>query len=239
MGTLATFFKKTDFIPVADEPVAQGRRHEQTAQRTATTQARDRYQLRSLPNDDVYFYSKRIDNSRVAKVTDPKRRREMITFGVTLAMLFLLVMVYLWQHFSAIEGSYRVESEKQLRDQLRQWITKVLVFAAAESIAGHVDAAAKQRAVAIQIDQRCALLGAEQLRHAGRAVVGQLGQAHERIAYRVGEAGRILLAADAHHRTAVALDVRCNVSVKLGMGASASALGLGAAAVAAVAAVHR
>ena len=33
---------------------------------------------------EIYF-TKRIDNSRVAKVTDPKRRREMVTFGITLA----------------------------------------------------------------------------------------------------------------------------------------------------------
>ncbi len=36
---------------------------------------------------EIYF-TKRIDNSRVVKVTDPKRRREMMTFGITLAMLF-------------------------------------------------------------------------------------------------------------------------------------------------------
>ena len=31
---------------------------------------------------EIYF-AKRIDNSRVAKVADPKRRREMISFGIT------------------------------------------------------------------------------------------------------------------------------------------------------------
>ena len=57
---------------------------------------------------EIYF-AKRIDNSRVAKVADPKRRREMISFGITLSVLFLFVMVYLWQHFSAIEYGYRIE----------------------------------------------------------------------------------------------------------------------------------
>ncbi len=38
---------------------------------------------------EIYF-SKRIDNSRVVMVTDPKRRREMVTFGIMLAVLFLL-----------------------------------------------------------------------------------------------------------------------------------------------------
>ena len=68
---------------------------------------------------EIYFV-KRIDNSRVVKVTDPKRRREMMTFGITLAMLFLLVMVYLWQHFSAIEYGYKIEQLKLERDTISE-----------------------------------------------------------------------------------------------------------------------
>jgi len=66
---------------------------------------------------EIYF-TKRIDNSRVAKVADPKRRRQMISFGITLSMFFLLVMVYLWQHFSAIEYGYRIEQLKVQRDAI-------------------------------------------------------------------------------------------------------------------------
>ncbi len=66
---------------------------------------------------EIYF-AKRIDNSRVAKVTDPKRRREMISFGITLSVFFLFVMVYLWQHFSAIEYGYRIEQLKAQRDTI-------------------------------------------------------------------------------------------------------------------------
>ncbi len=68
---------------------------------------------------EIYF-AKRIDNSRVVKVTDPKRRREMVTFGLTLAVLFLLVMVYLWQHFSAIEYGYKIEQLKSERDTIAE-----------------------------------------------------------------------------------------------------------------------
>ena len=64
---------------------------------------------------EIYF-SKRLDNSRVVKVADPKRRREMISLGATLAVLFLVVMVYLWQHFSAIEYGYKIEQLKSERD---------------------------------------------------------------------------------------------------------------------------
>ena len=34
------------------------------------------YKFRSIPNEDVYFYSKRIDNSRLAKPVDPVSRRK-------------------------------------------------------------------------------------------------------------------------------------------------------------------
>ncbi len=68
---------------------------------------------------EIYF-AKRIDNSRVAKVADPKRRREMISFGITLSVLFLFVMVYLWQHFSAIEYGYRIEQLKAQRDTIAE-----------------------------------------------------------------------------------------------------------------------
>lgn len=60
---------------------------------------------------EIYF-AKRIDNSRVVRLVDPKRRREMLTFGVTLTLFFLMVMVYLLQHLSAIEYGYRIEQAK-------------------------------------------------------------------------------------------------------------------------------
>ncbi len=68
---------------------------------------------------EIYF-AKRIDNSRVVMVTDPKRRREMATFGITLGVLFLFVMVYLFQHFSAIEYGYKIEQLKAQRDAVAE-----------------------------------------------------------------------------------------------------------------------
>ena len=66
---------------------------------------------------EIHF-AKRIDNSRVLRVTDPKQRREMILFGITLSVFFLFAMVYLWQHFSAIEYGYRIEQLKVQRDAI-------------------------------------------------------------------------------------------------------------------------
>ena len=61
---------------------------------------------------EIYF-SKAIDNSRLVKVEDPRRNREMKAFGTALACLFLLVFTYAWQHFKAIEYGYQIESAKR------------------------------------------------------------------------------------------------------------------------------
>ncbi|MGA8150627.1 MAG: cell division protein FtsL [Terriglobales bacterium] len=66
---------------------------------------------------EIYF-AKSIDNTRLVKVEDPKRSREMRQFGIALGCLFLLVMTYTWQHFKAIEYGYKVEALKTQRDSL-------------------------------------------------------------------------------------------------------------------------
>lgn len=66
---------------------------------------------------EIYF-AKPIDNSRLVKVEDPRRSREMRQFGIALGCLFLLVMTYTWQHFKAIEYGYKVETLRASRDGL-------------------------------------------------------------------------------------------------------------------------
>ena len=61
---------------------------------------------------EIYF-SKQIDNSRLVKVEDPRRNREMRFFVGSLAVLFMLVFTYTWQHFKAIEYGYQIEQSKR------------------------------------------------------------------------------------------------------------------------------
>ena len=75
--------------------------------------------VRRGPTPEVFF-TKRIDNSRLVTADDPQRAREMRSFATAMALLFALVMVYGWQHFSAIEYGYRIESEKQQIDSLNE-----------------------------------------------------------------------------------------------------------------------
>src|SRR5882762_10876183 len=61
---------------------------------------------------EIYF-AKAIDNSRLVKVEDPRRNREMKQFVTALCCLFLFVFMYAWQHFKAIEYGYQIESDKR------------------------------------------------------------------------------------------------------------------------------
>ena len=68
---------------------------------------------------EIYF-NKSIDNSRLVKVDDRRRNREMKQFGTALACLFLLVFTYAWQHFKAIEYGYQIESAKRQLNNLTE-----------------------------------------------------------------------------------------------------------------------
>jgi len=69
------------------------------------------------PTPEVFF-AKHIDNSRIVKADDPERRREMRSFAVAMSVLFVLVMIYVWQHLSAIEIGYQIETQKQQVEQI-------------------------------------------------------------------------------------------------------------------------
>jgi cell division protein FtsL len=68
---------------------------------------------------EIYF-ARSIDNSRLVKVEDPRRGREMKQFGVALCCLFLLVMTYAWQHYKAIEYGYQIELLKSQRNSIAE-----------------------------------------------------------------------------------------------------------------------
>ena len=72
-----------------------------------------------LGTPEIYF-RKTIDNSRLVKVEDPRREREMKQFAFALCCLFLLVMGYALQHFRAIEYGYRIETLRSQRDGLTE-----------------------------------------------------------------------------------------------------------------------
>jgi cell division protein FtsL len=93
-----------------------GRSTEWVAEHNAMLLAAQRRGRRG-PTPEALF-TKRIDNSRLVKANDPARGREMRSFAYAMVFLLSLVMVYGWQHFSAIECGYRISAEKQQMQQL-------------------------------------------------------------------------------------------------------------------------
>ena len=74
--------------------------------RMAVPEARRKTFFTGTP--EIYF-PKPIDNSR-----------EMKQFGTALAILFLLVFTYAWQHFRSIEYGYQIESAKRELNNLTE-----------------------------------------------------------------------------------------------------------------------
>jgi hypothetical protein len=62
--------------------------------------------------------------------------------------LFSLVMIYGLQHFYAIEGGYRVESEKQAVEQLREANRQLRLTEAQLARPGRIDSMARQLGLA-------------------------------------------------------------------------------------------
>lgn len=89
------------------------------AEHNAALMARQTERRRRVRTPE-YFLARRLDNSRLIRTPDPVRARQMRVFSAAVAVLFSLIMIYGLQHFSAIETSYRVESEKHTLDQLRE-----------------------------------------------------------------------------------------------------------------------
>jgi cell division protein FtsL len=95
------------------------------------------------PTPEVFFH-KHIDNSRLVKADDPERRREMRTFTAVMSMLFVLVMVYVWQHFAAIEVGYKIEAQKQQVQQMQEQNRQLRLSEAQLSDPERIDKIARQ-----------------------------------------------------------------------------------------------
>jgi cell division protein FtsL len=119
----------------------QSRAESLTARNRALYETQRR--ARRGPTPEVFF-TKHIDNSRIVKADDPERRREMRTFTAMMSVLFLLVMVYVWQHFSAIEIGYHVEAQKMQVEQLREQNRQLRLSEAQLTDPGRIDRVARQ-----------------------------------------------------------------------------------------------
>ena len=117
------------------------------AERNAALLAQQSMRRRGVRTPEIMF-TRHIDNSRLVKAPDPVRTRQMRVFAAAVTVLFSLVMIYGLQHFSAIEGSYRVESEKQVLEKLREDNRQLRLSEAQLTQPGRIDGMARQLGLA-------------------------------------------------------------------------------------------
>jgi cell division protein FtsL len=95
-----------------------------------------------------FYFPKSFDNSRLVKAPDPARARQIRFFSYAITILFSLTMLYGLQHFSAIESGYRVESEKQALEQLREDNRQLRLSEAQLTEPGRIDRLAREQGFA-------------------------------------------------------------------------------------------
>ncbi len=78
----------------------------------------DPYRLRDIPNEDVFFYAKRIDNSRVVREADPKARQVCwSSIGAACVMAAMLATLLAPSVGSTLAG-YKLQSLRQEQQRL-------------------------------------------------------------------------------------------------------------------------
>jgi hypothetical protein len=110
MATLATFFRETSAKRSSADTVAEGI--------VAVGAREDNGLLRALPHDDIYFYSKRIDNQRLVRQADPGSRGECWSAVGAAGVLLMLGASIIAPHVGAVLAGYRIEALKTERQSL-------------------------------------------------------------------------------------------------------------------------
>jgi hypothetical protein len=88
------------------------------AERAAVRAESDPFRLRALPNDDIYLYCKRIDNSRIVRQADPAAGTLCWSAVGAAGIVFMIgASIIAPLVASRLEG-YKIESLKQERQSL-------------------------------------------------------------------------------------------------------------------------
>src|SRR5882762_10473477 len=107
MGTLAAIWKKSDSMAaVGSGAIGSG------------IVESDPYVLRGLPSDSVFFYSKKIDNSRLVRQADPNASDECWSAVGAGALLLMLGVSIVVPHVALVRSGYQFEAAKVERQTL-------------------------------------------------------------------------------------------------------------------------
>lgn len=104
MATLAAIWKRTGAMAMIGEG--------------SVIRETDPYALRGLPNDDVFFFSKKIDNSRLIRQADPLASGECWSAVGAGALLLMLGVSIVAPHVALVRAGYQMETLKAERQTL-------------------------------------------------------------------------------------------------------------------------
>jgi cell division protein FtsL len=112
MATLPAFLRKSETTGL------------EARQRPAAVRAeRDPFQLRALPQEDVFFYCKKIDNSRLVREADPQSRGACWSAIIAAGFLVAALTTALAPSVANTLSGYKLESlraeERRLLDERR------------------------------------------------------------------------------------------------------------------------
>ncbi len=102
MGTLAAIWKKSDSMAAVSSEFLE----------------HDPYALRGLPNDNVFFHSKKIDNQRLVRQADPHAADECWSAVGAGALLLMLGVSVVVPHVALVREGYKLEAAKAERQTL-------------------------------------------------------------------------------------------------------------------------
>jgi cell division protein FtsL len=121
MATLATFFRRSDFISAVERTPANENAR-QVARKAAKAEALAEFKLRALPNDDVYFYCKRVDNSRLVRQADPQSKGQCWSAIGAACVIAAMAGTVMAPKVGARLAGYKIEQLRQEQDTLEQEI---------------------------------------------------------------------------------------------------------------------
>jgi hypothetical protein len=138
MATLAMFFRR----PLAASAAASG------AAQSASFPVDDRFCLRALPYEDIFLYSKPVDNTRLVREPDPTARGEWSMIG-TAGLLAILFMGLLTPRVANIFAGYHLESLKQEQQHLLDEQRELDIVESRLSRQENLEALAKRRDLSV------------------------------------------------------------------------------------------
>ncbi len=73
---------------------------------------------RPLPMEEICFFVKPVDNSRLVRVLDPGSRWEWAKVGGAVAAVFVMALLYVLPYLFMLRAGYRIEDSKKQHQEL-------------------------------------------------------------------------------------------------------------------------